>query len=233
LKLNNFFLVKARPDGFQDDFLIRADKNPNSKGAEFIGYKYDDKAVANFFESCSRGEVEGVIVFGQDLLTLHGSQLKESALNKLKWSVFIGSNHNVMSEYATYVLPSAVYAEKDGTFTNFEGKVQKFERVFNPIKEALPEWTILRDMAKHLNIHMTYDYAEELFHELALAVEAFKGLDYEKLKASASGTDIRVLAEPMIPRLTQDSGLIFFKEQHKPSEPGPAVIPGPQTVKTQ
>jgi NADH-quinone oxidoreductase subunit G len=230
LKWKDLYLLKAKPDGYQDDFLIRADKNPNSKGAEMIGFSYDDKAVTEFFNACGRGEVEGLIVFGQDLLSLSGPHILKPALDKLKWSVFIGTNHNLMSEYATYILPGASYAEKDGTFTNFEGRVQRFLQVIPPAKESRPEWQILRDLAKQLGIHMHYDRAEEVFHELALAVEAFRGLDYDNL--GGKGSDVRIFAAPMVPQLVQDSGLIFYN--HRPeNNPDAAMVPGPQTVKIQ
>src|SRR3989338_6534271 len=125
LKIKDLFLVKPNADGFQDDFLIRADKNPNSKGAEQIGFRYDGKAAADFFVRCEKGEIEGIVIFGQDLLKGEGAK---AAFDKLKWSLFIGPNHNLMSEYASLVLPSAVHMEKDGTFTNFEGRVQRFDR---------------------------------------------------------------------------------------------------------
>ncbi len=219
LKIENLLLLKPNADGFQDDFLIRADKNPNSKGAEQIGFKYDDKAAKDFYTRCENGEIEGIVVFGQDLMTNVGAplvgaqkgQAQGLPLQFLKWSVFIGSNHNLMSEYATYVLPSAVYMEKDGTFSNFEGRVQRFDRALDPLGESRPEWRILVNIARQTGLHMHYDRAEEIFHELVLSVDAFRGLEYEKLNSEAN--DIRVLAEPMIPNLVQNSPLIFYKQQ--------------------
>ncbi len=228
LKFKNLFLVKGKQDGFQDDFLIRADKNPNSKGAEFLGFKYDDASLMQFLNKCSQGEIEGVIVFGQDLLDKQAPHLDQKALEKLKWSIFVGSNHNLMSEYSTMVLPSATYAEKEGTFTNFEGRIQKFDQVLQPLKESQPEWRILKDLALKMGIHFHYDRAEEIFNEAALTVDAFKGLTYEALKPVKA--NIRNFSEPMIPKLTQDSSLIFhqFREEKKlaeqaqqPSAPAP------------
>ncbi len=206
LKIQDLFLVNPNPDGYQDDFLIRADKNPNSIGAKQIGFWYDDGAVNHFYTRCEQGEFEGIVVFGQDLLSLNPARAK-AAFDKLKWSLFIGTNHNLMSEYASYVLPSAVHFEKDGTFTNFEGRVQRFDRALDPLGESRPAWRILINIARQLGHHMHFDRAEEVFHELALSVEAFKGLEYEKLNTGAE--DIRVLAEPMIPSLVQNSHLIF------------------------
>ncbi len=209
LKIKNVFLVSPHPQGYQDDILIRADKNPNSKGAEALGFKYDDKALNDFFSECEKGKVEGVIVFGQDLLTLHGSHLAKTAFNQLKWSLFIGSNHNLMSEYATDVLPAATYAEKEGTFTNFEGKIQKFNTVFQPLGEALSEWQIMVRLGALLKVHFPYDCAEDIFHEMALIMEPFKDLNYEKIVTG--GTDIRVMSAPTIPALEQKSPLIFWE----------------------
>lgn len=216
LKLNHLFLVKPNADGKQDDFLIRADKNPNSKGAELIGFQYQDKSVAEFFSLCETGQVEGIIVFGQDLLTLHGAHLAEKAFQKLKWSVFIGPNKNLMSEFAEYVLPSSTHAEKDGTFTNFEGRIQRFERALDPLGESKPEWKILMYIARQLGIHFHYDRAEDIFNELALKVEAFKGHSYASM--GLGGTDIRVMSAPTIPKLTQQSALIFHQEILKQSD---------------
>lgn len=206
IKRAEIFLVKANPDGIQDDFLLRSDRNPNSKGAEMLGLKYDDKAVEEFFKACGTGQVEGAIVFGQDLFALKGAEI----LKNLSWSIFIGSNHNVMSEYARVVLPAATYAEKDGTFTNFEGRVQRFERALEPLAEAKPEWKIVIAIARQMGIHLHYDRAEEIFNEMALKEAAFKGMSYKEM--GLGGTDIRIMSAPTIPKLEQNSALIFHQE---------------------
>jgi len=216
LRKIEFFLFSPKPPGHQDDFLIRADKNPNTKGAQFFGFAYNDETVAEFFKRCEKGEADGVVIFGQDLLTAHGA--RHAAIGKvpgtdgvsffdyLKWSVFIGSNYNLTSEYATYVLPSATYAEKEGTFTNFEGRVQKFNKAVEPLDDSRPEWEILTALAKGLGIHTDHDTSEEIFNEMAAKIDAFRGLSYEKL--TTGGSDIRVLAEPMIPALQQEADIL-------------------------
>jgi NADH-quinone oxidoreductase subunit G len=209
LKLSNVLLVKPNKDGYQDEFLIRADKNPNSKGAELLGFKYDDKAVSDLFERCAKGELEGLVIFGQDLLGLYGSQVKEK-LARLKWTLYIGTNHTQMTEASTHVLPASTYAETDGTFTNFEGRVQRFARVLDSLGESKPIWKILIHLARQLEIHMHYDRASEIFADLAKSADAFKGLSYQDLQLA--GADIRLLAMPTIPELTQHSNLIFHNE---------------------
>lgn len=144
------FLVSPHPPGYEDDFLLRADKNPNSKGAELLGLTYHPEAVSNFLKEIEAGKIEGLIIFGQDVVArVEGAQAK-AALEKLKWSIFIGSNHNLTSESAMYVLPSATYAEKSGTFTNFEGRVQKFHKAFEPLAQSQPEECILTNLSARL-----------------------------------------------------------------------------------
>lgn len=221
LKINDIFLLSPKAAGYQDDFLIQADKNPNTKGAAWLGYETKPSQIQNFFGRCDKGEIEGIIVFGQDLLTVSGLHIAEKTLNKLLWSLFIGSNHNLMSEHATFVLPSATYAEKEGTFTNCDGRVQKFNQVFSPLNEARAEWEILCDFAKRLGFHFHYDRTEDIFDEVVMAVEPFKGLSYEKL--GSAGSDIRKFAAPMIPQFVQSSNLIFHHVADKPLMPAPLL----------
>ncbi len=207
IKAKNILLVSPNAEGFQDDFLIRADKNPNAKGAEAFGLKYDAKALEQFFALCEKGEVEGLVVFGQDLFALHGAHLAEKAFKKLKWTVFIGSNHNLMSEYAAYVLPSSTYIEKEGTWTNFEGKVQKFNKILTPLGEARAEWEIIADLSSETKPAIIVECAEMIFDEIAKSAESFKGLTYAAL-ADKGGSDIRTMAMPTIPALEKYADIL-------------------------
>ena len=54
---------------------------------------------------------------------------------------------------ADMVLPSATYAEKDGSFTNFEGRVQSFKKALNPLGASRPTLEILQDLADAVGAH--------------------------------------------------------------------------------
>jgi len=210
LKFKHVQLVKPKPDGYQDDFLVRADKSPNSKGAEWQGLTYQEQALKDFMAECGEGFIDGIVVFGQDLFSIPGLNFKQEMLQKLKWIIYIGSNHNLISEYATHVIPAATYMEKDGTFTNFEGRVQKFENVLNPIGESRPEWRILAQLGRELGVDFKYERAEDIFREIAAKLDPFRGMDYKTLGAGAE--DVRVFSAPMVPDLVQHAGLIFYND---------------------
>ncbi len=186
LKLEQTFLFSPNPEGDQDDFLIRADKNPNTRGAELLGFSSDAERVSLFLESCEEGKAEGVVIFGQDLFSSLDPRRLEPALRDVRWSVFIGPNHNLISEVATYLLPSATYAEKNGTFTNFQGRVQKFNRAFEPLADSRPEWMILQEVANRLGAQWNYSSEEEIFDELCREEEGFKGLGEGKRRNAPS-----------------------------------------------
>lgn len=170
------FLLSPNLEGDQDNFLIRADKNPNSRGAALLGFSYDSEGISVFLKGCEAGKMEGAILFGQDLLSRLEARKVEPALNSLKWTIFIGSNQNLTSESAALVLPSATYAEKNGTFTNFEGRVQRFKKAFEPIGESLAEWMILTELARRLGHSWSYESEEAIYAELAQKVPAFPRL---------------------------------------------------------
>ena len=86
-----------------------------------------------------------------------------------------------MAQAADFVIPSAAYAEKDGTFTNFEGRVQRIRKAFEPIGESKPAWQTLTELGAELGLAFSYNHAEEVFHDLAKEVPAFRDLNYKKL----------------------------------------------------
>ncbi len=202
----DIYLLSPKDDGFQDDKLIRADKNPNTRGAAELGFAYSPEALKLLADKIAGGQITGLVIFGQDVFDRFQKLGLKIDLNRLAWTLFIGSNHPLMSEPATYVLPSATYIEKEGTFTNFEGRVQKFTKVLEPLGQARSEWEILIDLARELGHPLSYASAEEIFHEMTLTIPFFKGLSYEKLGGGKS--DIRTMAMPTIPALEQQDNLL-------------------------
>ncbi len=182
LGIERIHLVRSKPDGYQDDLLLRADKHPNRKGAEWIGFSENDKETKSLFDQLTK-KVKGLIVFGQDIVSLFPDRNLADLIHHLELSVFIGSNHNQTSEYVQYVFPAATYAEKNGTFTNFEGHVQRIRKAFPALGTSKPESEILTLLSEKLHLDWTYKTEEDVFAGLARSVSEFQGLNYKKLAA--------------------------------------------------
>ncbi|NCO35587.1 MAG: hypothetical protein AUJ92_07055 [Armatimonadetes bacterium CG2_30_59_28] len=175
---NVSFSVPSKKDGGGDDFLITADKNPNTRGAGEIGLPIAD-STGDILQAASRGEFKLLHIFGHDLLSSGLDQpLVESALAATETVIFQGSNSHLTVDRADIVLPSATFAEKSGSFTNFEGRVQRIHEAVPPLGDALPDWQILNRMARALEMGWDYQGTEHIFKELAENVAAFSGLSY-------------------------------------------------------
>src|SRR5436190_1899827 len=103
------------------------------------------------------------------------------ALRALETLIFTGTNANRTSALAQLVLPTAAWVERDGTFTNFQGRVQRFRPAAEPLGEVRPEWDIVGQVLGTLGHAGTATRAEHWFVELAANVEAFRGMTYQSV----------------------------------------------------
>jgi NADH-quinone oxidoreductase subunit G len=181
------FDVPPREPGDQDDFLIRADKNPNRRGAELIGLGPTAGGLdaRGILAAAAAGRVKLLWVLHHDLLASAWPAAEVlAALTGAQTLVFQGPLGNQAAVQAHLVLPSAAYAEREGTFTNFEGRVQRFRVALPPLGEALPDWDILARLGRALGLAdpaFQATRAERVFRELAAAVPSFAGLSYRSL----------------------------------------------------
>ncbi|MBI4013087.1 MAG: molybdopterin-dependent oxidoreductase [Candidatus Rokubacteria bacterium] len=178
------FRVPPPEPGDHDDFLIRADKSPNTRGAELLGLAVaGEEDGGHVLAAAEAGRLGVLWVFGHDLFASRWHDVEvRAALDRVGCLVFQGANANRTTERAHLVLPSAPYTEREGTFTNFEGRVQRFWRALEPLGEARPDWDVLAEVARALGHDWRPARAAELFRELAAAVPAFAGLTYRDLR---------------------------------------------------
>ncbi len=176
--------VPARVPGDEDDLLIRADKNPNRRGAELIGLgPAEGHAI---LDGARQRRVKLLWIFQHDLLDSGWPQADvTAALTATEMVVFQGPSANATSAGAHLVLPSAAYVEREGTFTNFQGRVQRFRTVVEPLGEAMADWSILGRVGRALggtDPVFAATRAEQVFAGLAGQVPAFSGMSYRGLR---------------------------------------------------
>ena len=168
--------------GSSDDFLIKADKNPNTRGATLLGLAGPGAPEAGqIVDEALAGELDLLWVFGHDLVELFGEERVRELSERVDLFVFSGTNENATVPFAHWVLPSAAYVEKDGTFVNCHGRVQRIGRAFPPLAEAREDWRVLLELAGLLGLALDWRGPPEIFLALAEAEEAFAGLSYEAL----------------------------------------------------
>jgi formate dehydrogenase alpha subunit len=85
------------------------------------------------------------------------------------------------SEYANIVLPAASYAEKDGSFTNTDRRVQLLRQAVKPPGEARPDWEIICEIATRMGYDMHYRGTYEIMEEIALLTPSYGGTLHHRL----------------------------------------------------
>jgi NADH-quinone oxidoreductase subunit G len=173
------FRLPPRVAGDQDDLLIRADKTPNTRGAELIGLDGD---VAAILAAARAGRLRALWIFGHDLFrTAWPEGEVRGALEAVETLIWMGTNGNPTSARADWVLPASAWVEREGTFTNFQGRVQRFRQALDPLGQARPEWEVLGRILDALGVPAPARRAEQWFRALTEAVPAFTGMSYRSL----------------------------------------------------
>jgi len=175
--------VPPRVAGEDDELLIRADKNPNRRGAELIGLTQGETAA--ILDGARQRRIKLLWIFQHDLLD-SGLSVADvtAALAAAEMVVFQGPSANGTSAGAHLVLPSAAYVEREGTFTNFQGRVQRFRTVAEPLGDAVADWDILGRLGRALGAGdpaLAATRAEQVFTALAGHVPAFAGMTYRAI----------------------------------------------------
>jgi NADH-quinone oxidoreductase subunit G len=185
--VNVDFRVPPSAPGDEDEFLIRADKNPNSLGAALCGLLPGKGGLdaAGIVKAAAAGRIKLLWIFHHDLFQSSWPAPDiEKALAGAATVVFQGATASETSARAHLVLPGAAYAECDGTFTSFDGRVQRFRRALDPLGDALPGWEILTRLGRALGgadpLFMA-GRAEQVFNALVTARPPFGGTSYRSL----------------------------------------------------
>jgi NADH-quinone oxidoreductase subunit G len=174
---DKIFGADFRPDGYQDELLIRADKTPNRKGLEYLEINRNQDDLINALKS---KEIKLLIVMNNDIIG-EGSEQIKSLLDGIE--VISLSTHNTeTSKNAKLSLPVSNYSEKYGSIINFEGQLQKFERAFDTFQLedslAVPEWELFANLIKEFDSNKQYFDIEDVWSEIREHVKAFSGLSY-------------------------------------------------------
>ena len=170
------------PAAFHDDFLIKADKNPNTAGLRLQGLA-PGAAADELLAAVGRGELRVLLLHRTELTAWRDAGAMRGVLERVPCLVVLDTDRRETAEFADIVLPIGTYAESDGTFTNHAGRVQRFQAAVAPPGEARPGWQVLGELLALLTGEPAPGSAEETFAALAAESVSFRGLDYAALGA--------------------------------------------------
>ena len=94
---------------------------------------------------------------------------------------------NETSEYADVVFPSTAFAEKDGTFSNTERRVQRVRKIASVKGECRDDWWTLMQIMNRIGYPCHYDTVEDIFNELRTVTPSYAGITYAKIEKDGQG----------------------------------------------
>jgi len=180
--------------------------------------------LTEMIPAAADGRIRGLFILGENpVVSDPDSHHVVNSLERLEFLVVQDIFLTETARLAQVVLPAACFAEKDGTFSNTERRVQRVRKAVDPPGQARPDWQILTDLANRMGLGWRYDGAEAIFEEIAAATPIYAGISYPRLE---KGSIQWPCPNPDHPgtiflhegRFARGLGLFFAIEHQEPKE---------------
>jgi len=140
--------------------------------------------VVEMLNAAAEGNLKALYVLGENpMLSDPDTTHVEKALRNLDFLLVQDIFLSETAALADVVLPAASFAEKDGTFTNTERRVQRVRKALAAPGRALPDWQILCRLASRMGYPMAYDHPSAIQEEIASLTPSYGGITYDRLEA--------------------------------------------------
>jgi len=184
--------------------------------------------LCEMMNAAEEGDLRAMYIMGENpMLSDPDVNHVRRALKKLDLLVVQDIFMSETAELAHVVLPSACYAEKEGTFTNTDRTVLRVRKAVEPPGEARPDWEVLCELGKRLGSQsFAFDSARAIMREIAAVTPSYGGISFNRLDRGA------VLAWPCPTPQSQGTPFLhkgkfargvgrFHAAEHRPSAEEP------------
>ena len=190
--------------------------------------------LTEIFSAAHEGKIKAIYLVGENpvLSDPDASHVRES-LERLDFLVVQDMFLSETAQFAHVVLPAASFAERDGTFTNTERRVQRVRQALAPAGDSRPDWWITCQIAKRLGGRgFDFDHPSEIMDEIARLTPSYGGISYPRLERealhwpcpSAEHPGTRILHSEVFPR-ANGKGRFTPLEYKAPVEQPDAAYP--------
>ena len=161
------------------------DPQIREKFSKAWGVELSDKVgltVIEILNAAYEGEIKGLFVMAENP-AMSDPDLNHAieALKKVEFLVVSDIFMSETAELADVVLPGVSIAEKDGTITNTERRVQRIRKAVEPVGESKPEWQMICELAEEMGYNMSYNNPGEIMEEIAQLTPIYGGMCYNRL----------------------------------------------------
>jgi predicted molibdopterin-dependent oxidoreductase YjgC len=162
------------------------DQAVRQKFEEAWGAKLSDKiglTATEMFPAVLNGKMKALVILGENPVVSDADCLHvEKALKALDFLLVIDIFKTPTADLAHVVLPGAAFAEKEGTFSNTERRVQLLRKAVEPPGEAKPDWQIIQELSSRFGYPMDYVSPRAIMEEIAKLTPSYGGVTYDRLQ---------------------------------------------------
>ncbi len=161
------------------------DANARGKFEQAWGSPIRDGAGMNsvrMVEAAGEGKVRALYIVGEDILNTspEAAEFRKN-LEACEFVVLQEMAFSETTRYADVILPNVSFAEKTGTFTSTERRVQMVHQAIEPIGDARPDWQILAELGKRLAAGWDYASTAQIMDEIAALTPIYAGISHDRL----------------------------------------------------
>ncbi|MBP2653402.1 MAG: putative formate dehydrogenase [Firmicutes bacterium] len=158
--------------------------------------------LPDMFDAANRGDLKAMYIMGEDpVLSDADAHHIRSGLLNLDFLVVQNLFLTETAKLADIILPASSFAEKDGTFTNTERRIQRVRQAIAPIGKSRPDWQIIADLATRMGYSMHYDHPCQIMDEIAKLTPAYTGVNYDRIDATGLQWPVPEAGHPGTPYL--------------------------------
>jgi formate dehydrogenase major subunit len=150
------------------------------------GVKLSDKPglkIPDMMHELDEGKLKALYVLGENpLMSDPDENHVKHAISQAELVILQDIFPNETMAFAHVVLPGASYAEKDGTFSNTERRVQRVRKAVEPVGDSRSDWEIIQDLSNRFGFAMNYDSPQAIMEEISLVTPQYGGISYDRLE---------------------------------------------------
>jgi formate dehydrogenase alpha subunit len=139
--------------------------------------------LVDMIESARKGDIKGMIIVGENPIisdpdTTHVKEALQSLDLLVVQDIFLTET----AKLAHVILPACSFAEKEGTFTNTDRRVQRVRKAIEPVGQSKPDWQIISELAKEIGSEgFDFNSPKEIMREISSLTTSYAGITYERL----------------------------------------------------
>jgi len=139
--------------------------------------------MVEMMDSVREGSVKGMLVVGENpMMSDPDTRHVKESLEALDFLVVQDIFLTETAKLAHVILPASSFAEKEGTFTNTDRRVQRVRKAIDPIGQSKPDWKIISELAGEMGgTGFDFDSPKEIMDEISSVTPSYAGITYERL----------------------------------------------------